>query len=81
MSVNAGNATNASEPYDAEETNASNDRSSPELIEERIRANLEHLNKQILTLNQLLNQMSKIIKLKLPQRLVLVVIAHRLDPQ
>ena len=50
LSVNAENVTNASEPYNSEETNANEDWISPELIEERIRANLEPLNKQILTL-------------------------------
>ena len=57
MPMNAEDATNASESYDAEEINAGNDRISTELIEERIRAYLETLNEQIMTLTQLLNQL------------------------
>ena len=57
LSVNEEKATNASKKYDAEEINISKDQISPELIEEKIRANLEPLNEQILTLSQLLNQL------------------------
>ena len=64
MPVNAENATNASQSYDAEEINADNDQISTELIEERIRAHLETLNEQIMTLTQLLNQLIHVNYLK-----------------
>ena len=64
MPMNAEDATNASESYDAEEINAGNDRISTELIEERIRAYLETLNEQIMTLTQLLNQLIHVNYLK-----------------
>ena len=49
MSVHAETATNACEPYGAEEITAINDCSSRELWEKR-KANLEPLNERILTL-------------------------------
>ena len=55
MSVNAENFTNASEQPDAENNNAIQNRISPDLIEERIWANFEDLNQQILNPTQLLN--------------------------
>ena len=57
MSVSAENSTNLSEPYGAKEIDANDDGFSPELIEERIKANLELLNDYILTRTQLLNQL------------------------
>ena len=57
MLVNAANIINASETYDAGEINGNNDRISPELIEERLRCNLEPQNQQISTLTQLLKQL------------------------
>ena len=52
VSVNIENLANESEPCDTEESNANDDRVLPELIEEKIRAYLEPLNEQILTLMQ-----------------------------
>ena len=47
----------ASEQPDDIENSVRNDRISPELIEERIRENLEPLKEQILNLTQLLHQL------------------------
>ena len=57
MSVNAEKITNASKQFKAEESNANNDRVSQDLIEERMRANLEPFYEQISNLTQLLNQL------------------------
>ena len=47
--INAESIANLSEQADIEKINANNDRISPELIEEKIKANLEHANEQIST--------------------------------
>ena len=47
LSINAKNVANCSEQSDVEEINANNDRISRELIQEKIRANLEPLIAQI----------------------------------
>ena len=70
MLVNAANIINASESYDAEEINGNSDRILPELIDERLRCNLEPLNQHISTLTQLLKQLVQDQPLKLPQRWV-----------
>ena len=57
MSINAENVTNASKQSNAEESNANNDRVLQELIDERMRANLEPFYEQISNLTQLLNQL------------------------
>ena len=57
-SVNAENTASTSEAYDTEEMNSTNDRILPELIIEMIGANLEPLNEQNSTLNQLIQDNS-----------------------
>ena len=57
MSLSAENLNNASEQSDAEESSTRNDRISLEVIEERIRANLKHVNEQMANLSQSLNQL------------------------
>ena len=57
LSVNVENLIIASEQSDAEDESAINDSVSPELIDERIRANLEPLNEQISSLTLSLNHM------------------------
>ena len=47
MSVNVVNITNATEQSDAEKSNANQNGVSPELIDEKIRANLEPFTVQI----------------------------------
>ena len=55
MSVDTDNTFNASEAHNAERTGKTITGLSFDLLEERIRANLEPLNAQTLTLTQLLN--------------------------
>ena len=57
LSVKTGNTTDASETRGAEKTDKNINPISPEMIEERIKANIEPLNKHILTFTQLLNQL------------------------
>ena len=57
MSVNTENTADASETRGAKEMYKSIHRASPELIEERIGADLEPLSEQIATLTQLFNQL------------------------
>ena len=54
--VNPGNLINASEQSNAKENITRNHQISSEVIKERIRANLEPLNEQILNFTQLLHQ-------------------------
>ena len=77
MYVNAKNATNAFKLCKAEKIDANTDRISLELVEERIRANLE----QILTLVQLINQLTQDISVKTTPRRVLSLITLRQDPR
>ena len=78
-SVNTENIADASETCGAEEINGSISRILHELIEEKVRANLEPLRVQISTLTKLLNQL---IQDYSPQREVgvPVPIAHWRDP-
>ena len=57
MTVSAGNTENASETYDAKKINSNKNQVLREVVETRIRANLEPLNQQILNITQLLAQL------------------------
>ena len=57
MSLNVKNLNNASKLFDNEENNINDDRISPELIEERLRENLEPFKEQFSYTTQLLNQL------------------------
>ena len=59
MSVNIENTIGATEISDAERTDKTMTIVSSDLIEEKVRANLEPLNDQKSTLTQLLNQLIK----------------------
>ena len=57
MTLNVKNLNKASKSFDNEENNISDDRISPELIEERISENLEAFKEQFSYTTQLLNQL------------------------
>ena len=59
MSVKIENTIDESEISEAHRTDKTIAGVSSDLIEERIRANLDNLNAQILTLTQVLNQLTK----------------------
>ena len=59
ISVNAENATNASDLYDADKIRTKKDPISTGHFKERITANVEAVNEQILTLNQSLNRLTQ----------------------
>ena len=80
MSVNTENTADLSEKPGAKEVDGNINRMSPELIKERIKANLEHLNEQISTLTHLLNQLIQDNWAQVTQRQVSVPIVRRRDP-
>ena len=57
MSVHTENTTDTSKTHDAKRIDRTINGFSPQLIEKRMRANLEPYNAQISTLAQLLNQL------------------------
>ena len=59
MSVNTENTADASETRGAKKIDKNINRESPELIDKRIRANLEALNEQLSTLTLLPNQLMR----------------------
>ena len=79
MSVNTESVTNTSETRCAEQIEKNIDRIFSVLFEERLSANLDFLNEQILTLINCLINWSKTTWRKLHQRRVLLLIGFRRD--
>ena len=80
MFVNADNTTDASEARGAEVIDVRTNRIQPEIIQERIRANVEPLNAKISALISCIFSRSKTTRRKLPQCRVFLPIACFWDP-